>query len=350
MVFFMMQTIINLMEAGLAPDALIRTGIRVLNRKRLHFEYGGGREALGERQRALMGLLRRSPIAVLTHAANEQHYELPPEFFQRVLGSRMKYSCCLYPSGAESLDEAEEAMLGITCERAQVRNGTEILELGCGWGSLTLWMAEKYPGTSITAVSNSVSQRKFIEARCHERGIGNIRVITSDMNHFSTDCRYDLVVSIEMFEHMRNYDLLFEKISRWMKPNAKLFLHIFCHKDIAYLFDTEGADNWIGRYFFSGGMMPSDNLLLCFQDHLVLEDHWRVSGTHYQRTAEHWLRNLDGAKETVVPILESAYGKKDAGRWFRRWRIFFMACAELWGFRGGREWGVAHYLFRRRGA
>ena len=223
-----------------------------------------------------------------------------------------------------------------------------VLELGCGWGSLSLWIAENFPTAKITAVSNSNPQREFIMALCRDRGIGNIEVVTADINHYDTEKRFDRVVSVEMFEHMRNYELLLRKIASWMRPDAKLFVHIFCHKEYAYLFEAEGEDNWMGKHFFSGGIMPSDDLLLYFQDNVAIEDHWRMDGTHYERTANHWLLNIDARKEAVMPVLERTYGKKDAAVWFQRWRIFFMACAELWGFRHGQEWWVAHYLFRKR--
>jgi cyclopropane-fatty-acyl-phospholipid synthase len=343
-----MSMLIELTETGRLPDRLIRLGIGLLNRKRLRMEHRGGVEALREHQRAFVRELRHSPVAVLTEAANEQHYEVPPEFFSLVLGKHRKYSCCWYPAGNEVLDEAEEKMLTLTCERTQISNGMDILELGCGWGSLTLWMAERYARARITAVSNSAPQREFIMAQCRRQGISNVDVVTSDMNHFDTAKRFDRVVSVEMFEHMRNYELLLRRVASWMKPDGRLFVHIFCHREYAYFFETEGEDNWMGRHFFSGGIMPSDDLLLYFQDDVALEDHWRVSGTHYEKTANHWLANMDSQKEQIMPVLERTYGKNVAALWFQRWRIFFMACAELWGFRNGQEWWVAHYLFRKR--
>jgi cyclopropane-fatty-acyl-phospholipid synthase len=342
-----MSLALRLAESGIAPDRLIRAGIRTLIRQRLRGERRDSIEALREHQRAFVASLRQSPIAVETLAANEQHYEVPPEFFLHALGKRLKYSCCYYPAGSESLDEAEEHMLTLTCERAQVQDGMDILELGCGWGSLTLWMAEHYPKARITAVSNSRPQREFILERCREPGLGNVVIITADMNHFTTDLRFDRILSVEMFEHMRNYELLLRRIASWMKPEARLFVHIFCHREYAYAFKTEGPNNWMGRNFFTGGIMPSYDLLLCFQDDVTIEDRWQLSGKHYQRTAEQWLSNMDRRQGQIMPVLEDAYGKKDAALWFRRWRIFFMACAELWGFRGGEEWLVAQYLFKK---
>jgi cyclopropane-fatty-acyl-phospholipid synthase len=342
-----MSLALRFAESGIAPDRLIRAGIRALNRQRLRDERRDSSEALREHQQAFVTSLRQSPIAVETRAANEQHYEVPPEFFLHALGKRLKYSCCCYPAGNESLDQAEEHMLALTCERARVQDGMDLLELGCGWGSLTLWMAERYPKARITAVSNSRPQREFILERCRERCFGNVTVITADMNDFTMDLRFDRILSVEMFEHMRNYELLLRKIASWMKPEARLFVHIFCHREYAYAFKPEGTDNWMGRNFFTGGIMPSYDLLLSFQDEVAIEDRWRLSGKHYQRTAEQWLGNMDRRRSQIIPVLEAAYGKKDAARWFRRWRIFFMACAELWGFRGGEEWLVAHYLFRK---
>ncbi|MFB3776316.1 MAG: cyclopropane-fatty-acyl-phospholipid synthase family protein [Bryobacteraceae bacterium] len=343
-----MNLSIRLAESGIVPDWLIRAGIHRLLRQRLREERCGDAATAEERRRRFLNLLRDGPIAVETSAANEQHYEVPPEFFLHALGRRLKYSCCLFASGNEDLDEAEEAMLGLTCKRAQVQDGMDLLELGCGWGSLTLWMAERCPRARITAVSNSRPQREFILARCRERGFGNVTVITADMNDFTTDLRFDRILSVEMFEHMRNYQVLLGKVASWMRPDGRLFVHVFCHREFAYAFETGGPGDWMGRMFFTGGIMPSYDLLLCFQDDVAIENHWRVSGIHYQRTAECWLRNMDNRRGRIMPVLEAAYGRRDAGLWFRRWRIFFMACAELWGFRGGEEWLVAHYLFRRK--
>ncbi len=342
-----MSILINMADNGLLPDRLIRFGIRQFDKKRLREERV---EAGDDRQKALarfIASMRNSPIAILTHKANEQHYELPPEFFQLVLGRHLKYSSCHWPAGVDTLDQAEAEMLALTSQRAGLEDGQNILELGCGWGSLSLWMARHYPGSRITAVSNSKPQRRFIEAKIADLGITNLQVITADMNAFSTDGSFDRVVSVEMFEHMRNWPLLLDRIGTWLKPDGKLFIHIFTHRQYAYTFEDMGDDNWMGRHFFSGGMMPSDDLLLHLQDGLLIDGHWQVNGRHYSRTADAWLANMDKHRSTIMPIMQEVYGLTDAARWFQRWRIFFMACSELWGFREGREWLVSHYLLRK---
>ena len=335
---------IELCEQGLVPDWLTRVGMRRLMQQRLEDETADRAEAQHAKMRARLKELSESPLALHTDAANEQHYEVPAAFFQLALGRRLKYSCCYFPEGVDDLDVAEEIMLELTCERAQLEDGQDVLELGCGWGSLTLWMAEHYPGSRITAVSNSDSQRAHILGEARDRGLDNIEVITCDMNDFAIDRSFDRVVSVEMFEHMRNYRVLMERISRWLRPGGKLFVHIFCHRELLYPFEVQGEDDWMSKYFFTGGLMPSETTLLEFQEHLTIDDRWRLSGRHYERTAEAWLQNMDQRRETLLPVLENAYGE-DAKVWFQRWRMFFMACAELFGYRDGTEWLVGHYRF-----
>lgn len=288
-------------------------------------------------------MLEDSPVAVDTDAANAQHYELPAAFYERALGPRLKYSGAYWPTGTTGLRDAEAAMLGLTCERAELADGQEILELGCGWGSLTLHMARALPRARITAVSNSSSQRRYIEARAP----ANVRVVTADMRTFDIGARFDRVVSVEMFEHMRNLPELLRRISGWLSVDGKLFVHVFCHRTSPYLFGTDAADDWMGRHFFTGGMIPSFDLLPSLQRDLTLEASWRVDGTHYQRTAEAWRKNLEAARDEVMPVLSEIYGA-DAETWFQRWRLFFLSCEELFGWARGGEWLVGHYRFTNR--
>ncbi len=340
--------LMDLAERGLLPDWAIRAGIRRLCAQRLREEGAADAVTAWTHFQRCLDNLRESAVAIHTDAANAQHYELPPRFFELCLGKRLKYSSCYYPRGNETLEQAEEAMLSLYGERAELADGQDVLELGCGWGSLTLWMAQRYPQSRITAVSNSAPQREFILARCRTSGLGNVEVITQDVNRLElASSRFDRCVSIEMFEHMRNYAVLLERIASWLRADGKLFVHIFCHRELMYPFETQGDDNWMGRHFFTGGLMPSADTLLWFQHDLTIERQWRLSGTHYEKTANAWLANQDSNCAEVLKVLEQAYGDQ-ARVWHQRWRMFWMACAELFGYRGGNEWLVAHYLFSKR--
>lgn len=340
-------------EKGWVPDAMVRWGIRKLLVNRLSHHSEGGIEAQTERYRVLLEQLRDSPIAVETDAANEQHYEVDAGLYLLTLGKHLKYSSALWEVGCESLDQAELAMLKCYAKRAQLTDGQKILELGCGWGSLTLWMAAEYPNSDITGVSNSSSQREYILAQAAERGLKNIQIITADVNHFEPpSAPYDRVISIEMFEHVRNYQSLLERIRGWLDQDGLLFVHIFCHHRLMYAFETSDNEddqgNWMSRYFFTGGLMPALDTLLHFQNDLQIKDFWAVDGQHYERTANAWLGNLDKNKAEVTRLCEQVYGADEGQRWCQRWRMFFMACAELFGYRNGREWLVGHYLFKVR--
>ena len=332
----------------LLPDFVLRAGIRWMLGHKLRLESAGGLEAVTARRAAYAESLRQSPVAILTTRANEQHYELPPEFFQAVLGKHRKYSSGFWPAGTLTLDHAEEAMLALYAERAGLQNGQSVLDLGCGWGSFSLWAAQNFPASKITGVSNSAPQRLFIEEEARRRGLANVRILTADMNHFEAPETYDRIVSVEMLEHMKNYERLFQKIAGWLKPDGKFFVHIFAHKDFAYAFEDKGRGSWMARHFFSGGQMPARDLFLFFQQDLQVRQIWAVNGRHYQKTCEAWLAKMDAQKTQIMGLFSNVYGKGQARLWWARWRIFFMACAELFGFKRGEEWFVGHYLFEKR--
>lgn len=332
----------NIIEKGIIPDSLIRVKIRSLLKQRLR------EESKNYNLQELVAELKSSPIAIETKAANDQHYELPASFFKSVLGRYLKYSCGYWDESIENLDQAEKKMLDLTIERAELRDGQDILELGCGWGALSLFMAQKFPNSKITVVSNSNSQREFINAQAQKSGITSLQVITADMNVFSSDQLFDRVVSVEMFEHIRNYRELLYRINNFLKPSGKLFVHIFSHTSLAYKFEIKDSSDWMSKYFFSGGIMPSEHLFDHFQDHLSIEKRWHMNGVHYQKTAEAWLTRMDSKKSEILSIFESTYGHKESKKWWVYWRIFFMACAELWGFKQGKEWSISHYVFSKR--
>ena len=343
----MITKLIELAEKGIIPDYFIRQGIVRNCENRLNNENVSNTEKVSSKKQIWIEQMKESPIALVPEKANEQHYEVPPAFFENVLGKHLKYSSGYWPDGVNSLDESEESMLELSFERAQLADGDSILELGCGWGSLTCYMALKLPNSKITAVSNSKDQKEYIINRCKNQGLDNIEVITADMNDFATENKYDRVVSIEMFEHMRNYKKLLSKISSWLHDGGKLFIHIFTHQSVVYPFENQGEADWMAREFFSGGMMPSHDLLLHFQDDLIIDDVWSMSGTHYEKTSLAWVNKMDANKDSIMKIFLKTYGD-DAKLWFQRWRIFFMSCEKLFGYNNGSEWGVSHYRFNKR--
>lgn len=338
------DTAIDIVERGLLPDGAVRWGVRRLCAQRLRESRREGADDAG----AFIARAGRAEVAPVPHKANEQHYEVPTEFFQLMLGPHLKYSGCWWNEGVTSLAQAEHDSLALTVEHAGIRDGMSILELGCGWGSLSLWMAEHLPNSRIVGVSNSAGQRAHIMRVAAERGLSNLEIRTADMNVFEPGLRFDRIVSVEMFEHMRNYETLLRRIEHWLEPDGRLFVHVFCHKRFTYLFQEHGAGNWMGRHFFSGGVMPSIDLLPSIPSGFQLEQRWDWDGRHYERTANAWLANLDANRAEATRILASVYGTREADRWFGRWRLFDIACAELFGYADGAEWGVAHYRFARR--
>jgi cyclopropane-fatty-acyl-phospholipid synthase len=340
--------LLPLVERKLVPDSVVRYGIRRRVEQRLRREterHGADPEGVVDRFAAD---LQARPIAERTDDANRQHYEVPAAFFTRVLGPHLKYSSGFWGPGVGDLAGAEEAMLALYAERARLADGQSILDLGCGWGSLSLWLAERYPQARILGVSNSTGQRRFILQRARDRKLANLDIVTHDMNGFETERRFDRVVSIEMFEHMKNYRQLLARIAGWLNPGGSLFVHIFTHARFAYHFETDDPGDWMARHFFAGGTMPSHGLLSRFQDDLELLEDWVVDGTHYRRTAEAWLANLDRERQALEPVLAETYGADGVGLWRTRWRLFFMACAEMFGYADGSEWQVSHYRFAKR--
>ena len=326
------------------PDRVLQTAIA----RRVAATSRGLTKAGPEVEPAFAVAMRNHPVAEFPQAANEQHYELPPEFFALALGPLRKYSCCLYPTPQTSLAEAERIAIEETIAHAQLTDGQDILELGCGWGSLSLTMARRFPRARITAVSNAAPQRRAIMAEAARFGLTNLTVITADMNDFAAQAQYDRVVSVEMFEHMANWEALLSRVVSWLKPDGRIFLHVFSHRSTPYRFERTDPDDWIAQYFFTGGIMPSHGLAHRFAAIAEVEAEWRWNGTHYRRTAMDWLANYDANAKPIEAILRKVYGA-DAAVWRRRWRVFFLATAGLFGAENGEAWGVSHYRLKKAG-
>lgn len=342
---------IALAEQGLLPDPVVRLGIRRLLRARLAQEA----RRFTDREaglRAFVEGMAAAELAPSPDAANRQHYEVPTELFQLVLGEHLKYSAGLWEPGTATLDDAETAMLALTCARADLRDGQRVLELGCGWGSLSLWMAARYPASRIVAVSNSRTQGAFLRAQAAARGLGNLEVRTADVNDFTPGegAQFDRIVSVEMLEHVRNWPELFRRVGGWLAPDGRVFLHVFAHRRFAYPFEVDGDADWMARHFFTGGIMPAHDLAGRIPGPLEVEESWLVPGTHYARTAEAWVERLDRNRAAALAVLRRDLPAGEARRQLERWRIFFLACAELFGFRGGTEWVVSHHRLRARDA
>jgi cyclopropane-fatty-acyl-phospholipid synthase len=337
-----MSLAIHLAERRLLPDGLIRVGIRKLLAERLQ-----NLEQHPKTTEEWVQDLQQRDLAENTEAANEQHYEVPASYFRDVLGPHLKYSCGYWDHNCDSLEQSEARMLELTCERADVQDGQRILELGCGWGSLSLWLATHYPKSQITAVSNSNSQRRYIELQARARGLTNLEIITCDINRFEPNDTFDRIVSVEMFEHVRNHQQLFSRLANWLKPEGKLFVHVFAHQKHCYLFEPHSSKDWMSRYFFTGGIMPSADLLPIAAAGLLREDaRWEVNGQHYSKTLEAWLAKQDLREDKVKPNLTECYGPK-TNLWVQRWRMFYMACSELFAYNKGNEWVVMHYRFSK---
>ena len=332
-----------LAEKALLPDSIIRWGIRNQLKERIKSSY----EPNHTHYNKFIDMLKNSPIAIETQAANEQHYEVPSEFFIKILGPRLKYSCCQWDSEQSTLQEAEESSLKQVCERAEIQDGMSILDLGCGWGSFSLWAAEKYPNSEITSVSNSNSQRIHIESQAKLRKLTNITVKTEDINHFEMDQTFDRIVSIEMFEHLRNYQKLFSKLANFLNEEGQLFVHIFNNRRYAYSFEDENPRDWMARYFFAGGIMPSHDLFHQFDDDLSVVKSWKVNGVHYQKTLDAWLSKIDQNEEEILSLFNEVYGTINSKLWLQRWRLFHLVCSELFGYKEGEDWAVTHYLFKK---
>jgi cyclopropane-fatty-acyl-phospholipid synthase len=348
MTLYFKKMLTTLAEKGGLPDFLVRYGIRNLLKNRLNKININNIENSNVHLQKFLSMMGSSEVALVPELANEQHYEVPPDFFKLILGKNLKYSCGYWENEKNSLNDSEESALAISTERAMIKDGEDVLDLGCGWGSFSLRNAKIYSKSRFTAVSNSKRQKLEIDKIAKENNLENLEVITDDINYFVPNKSYDRIVSIEMFEHIRNYKEMFKRVSDWLNPSGTFFMHIFCHRSVPYEFIEINEDDWMAKYFFSGGIMPSLNLPLNFQEDLSIINQWVWSGSHYQKTSNAWLKNMDRNKREILYILSETYGKNDEYLWWMRWRMFFMSCAELFGYDNGQEWLVSHYLFKKK--
>ena len=334
----MTKFLLSIAEVGLIPDVFIKTAVRFITKKRLN------ESGIHENKLNVIKSISEGGIAEKTDDANEQHYEVPPEFFKYALGKNLKYSCSFFDK-TDSLDEAEKYMLELYIERADIQEGHDILDLGCGWGSFSLYVAEKYPSVSITAVSNSKDQIAFIQNEAKRRGLFNIKASKMDVNNLDLDNKFDRIVSIEMFEHLRNYKLILNSLNSLLKPDGRLFVHIFCHKELTYFYEIKNNYDWMTKYFFEGGIMPSQDIFKYFDDKLEVINQWDVNGNHYAKTCKAWLNNHYKNKDKILDIFDKHYDKPKI--WFNRWRIFFLSCETFFAINNGKEYFVSHYLLKK---
>ena len=334
----MTRFLLSLAESGFIPDVLIKIAARYISNRRLNEKNDD------DNKDKIISLLSRGAVAEKTYDANEQHYEVPPEFFNYVLGTNLKYSCSLFDD-EDSLDDAEESMLKLYIDRADIKDGHEVLDLGCGWGSFSLYIAERYPDINVTSVSNSSDQIAYIKNEVHKRGLSNIKAFRMDVNNLELNKQFDRIVSIEMFEHLRNYKLILNSLNHALKPDGKLFIHIFCHKKLTYLYEMKNNLDWMTKYFFQGGIMPSKDIFQYFEGELEMINQWDINGNHYSKTCKAWLKNHYKNKKKILDIFDKHYDEPKI--WFNRWRIFFLSCEAFFALNNGKEYFVAHYLFKK---
>ncbi len=334
----MTRFLLSLAESGFIPDVLIKIAARYISNKRLN------EQSVDDNKDKIITILSRGAVAEKTYDANEQHYEVPPEFFKYVLGTNLKYSCSLF-NDVDSLDDAEESMLKLYMDRADIKDGHEVLDLGCGWGSFSLYVAERYPNINITSVSNSSDQIAYIKNEAHKKDLLNIKAFRMDVNNLELNKQFDRIVSIEMFEHLRNYKLILNSLNHALKPDGKLFIHIFCHKKLTYLYEMKNNLDWMTKYFFQGGIMPSKDIFQYFEGELEIINQWDINGNHYSKTCKAWLNNHYKNKKKILDIFEKHYDEPKI--WFNRWRIFFLSCEAFFALNNGKEYFVGHYLFKK---